>query len=138
MKKLLFIAVLFLGITLTSFAQQKAKKQVAISAKKVEKSRGENPNIKKDFVCNAPDVAAPKPEKSRGEICQINFENWTGYSVKVYVDGVFEGWLNPWENGNVSVYAGYTTVYCITAGGTYEWAGVGECSSAYDFKISVD
>jgi hypothetical protein len=138
MKKLLFITVLFLGISFSSFAQQKATKVVAVNAKKVEKTRGENPNIKKDFTCNAPDVAVPKPAKSRGDYCGINVDNWTGYYVKVFVDGDFYGWVAPWDKGGVTVYSGYTTVYCITAGGSLEWKAEGSCDSLFEYKISAE
>lgn len=138
MKKLLFIAVLVVGISFTSFAQQKSTKVVNIKATKVEKSRGENPNIKKDFVCNTTDVAVAKPAKSRGDICSIKVDNWTGFYVKVFVDGDFYGWVSPWDDGSVSVYSGYTTVYCITAGGSLEWKGAGSCDGEYEYKISAD
>ncbi|SHG20642.1 hypothetical protein SAMN05443549_102426 [Flavobacterium fluvii] len=140
MKKLLLVAVLFLGVSLTSFAQQKAKKEVTITAKKVAKTRGQNPNIKKDFVCDAPDVPVAKPEKSRGagDNCDLKFDNWTGYDVKVYVDGYFKGWVLAWSNGSVTVGGGYTTVYCITAGGTLEWSDKGNCEASYTYKLSAD
>ena len=138
MKKLLFIAILLFGISFNSFAQKKATKVVAVVSKKVEKSRGTNPNIKKDFNCNAPDVAVAKPAKSRGDYCGINIDNWTGYYVKVYVDGDFYGWVSPWEEGKVTVYAGYTSVYCITAGGSLEWKASGNCESDYEYKISEE
>ena len=138
MRKLLLITVLFFGLSFSAFAQQKTTKIVAIKATKVEKSRGENPNIKKDFTCNAADVAVPKPAKSRGDLCSIKVDNWTGFYVKVFVDGDFYGWVSPWEDGSVTVYSGYTTVYCITAGGTLEWSGAGSCDGEYEYKISAD
>lgn len=138
MKKILLVTVLFFGICFSSFAQQKAKKEVKISAKKVEKTRGSNPNIKKDFDCNALDVAVAKPAKSRGDLCEIKFDNYTGFNVKVYVDGEFKGWVYPWEDGDVSVYGGFTTIYCITAGGSLEWSAEGNCESSYVFTLNAN
>lgn len=135
MKKLLLITVLFFVVTMNSFAQEKETKK--IEGTKVEKTRGDNPNIKTDFVCDAPDVAVPKPAATRGSYCTINVDNYTGYSVKVYVDGDFKGWVYPWEEGAVTVYGGYTTVYCITSGGTYEWSAAGDCNSYYNFELHL-
>ncbi|SNR63090.1 hypothetical protein SAMN06265371_107101 [Lutibacter agarilyticus] len=135
MKKLLLITVLFLMVSFNSFAQEKETKVVKISGTEVAKTRGENPNIKTDFVCDAPDVEAPKPPATRGSVCTINFDNYTGYDIKVYVDGDFKGWVSPWDEGAVTVYSGYTTVYCITAGGSYEWSAKGDCDSYFNYEL---
>lgn len=135
MKKLFLITVLSLVVITTSFAQEKETKK--INATEVAKTRGANPNIKTDFVCDAPDVAVEKPAATRGSYCTINFDNYTGYSVKVYVDGDFYGWVSPWDEGSVTVYSGYTTVYAITSGGTYEWSADGNCSTYYNFELHI-
>jgi len=111
MKKTLLLAVVFTVATLfsvsTVFAQE--TKVVNVKAVKVEKSRGENPNIKQARPTS--DIAAPKPDKSRGEICTIGFENFTGYSIDVYVDGIYRGTMAPWEaERRVTLYSGYKTI----------------------------
>ena len=63
---MLILAILFLGITTCTFAQKKAIEKVEVSAVKVTKLRGENPNIVAGFSCNAPNVETAKPAKSRG------------------------------------------------------------------------
>lgn len=132
------LSILFLGITTGAFAQKKAIKNVEIKAVKVEKSRGENPNIVKGFSCNGPDVEVAKPAKSRSSYCAINVDNYTGFYVNVYVDGAFYGMVSPWSDGDVTVYGGYTRVYCQTAGGTYEWLATGNCDDNFHYKISAD
>jgi len=127
---LTFSATLFT----TTFAQE--KKSVEITGKVVEKSRGENPNIEFQVPKND-DNPVPKPEKERGAYCGIDFENWTGYYVEIYVNGYYKGTLGPWETGSVTVYAGYTTIYCITSGGTLEWYNDGSCDYYFAYKLSA-
>jgi hypothetical protein len=138
MKKTLLLAVVFTVATLfsvsTVFAQE--TKVVNVKAVKVEKSRGENPNIKQARPTS--DIAAPKPDKSRGEICTIGFENFTGYYIDVYVDGIYRGTMAPWEaERRVTLYSGYKTIYCITAGATLEFKDSGTCDGYYYYKLSL-
>jgi hypothetical protein len=136
MKKLFTVFVLLLFVSFSSFAQEKEKKVVNLEATKVAKTRGANANIKTDINLNAKDVAVPKPADDRGDFCRIQFDNWTGYSILVYVDGDFQGYLSPWSEGSVTVLAGYTTVYCVTSGGTYEWTAEGNCDSDFYYKLN--
>lgn len=119
--------------TQVSFGQDAQKKQTVkeVKASKVEKSRGTNPNIKSGAP--ATDKAV---EKQRGN-CNIYFDNYTGYVVNVYVDGYFKGTVDAWGGGWVTVGSGYTTVYCQTTGGTYEWAATGDCSEEYRMKLEI-
>lgn len=126
MRKVIFIVMLAFLTAQLGFGQAAVakKKQVIkeVTAVKVEKSRGANPNIKTD----APTTDVPVA-KQRGN-CSIYFDNFTPYIVKVYVDGNYKGTVDAWGGGWVTVGNGYTTVYCVTAGGTYEWTAKGECS----------
>jgi hypothetical protein len=136
MKKLFFLVfVAFLAVTV-SFGQtvgaQKKTIVKEVKSAKVEKTRGENPNIKSGVPTADVPVA-----KQRGD-CAINFDNYTGYMVNVYVDGNYKGTVDAWGNGWVVVGNGYTTVYVITVGGTYEWSSTGECSDeAITFKLAI-
>ncbi|AFU68174.1 hypothetical protein P700755_001237 [Psychroflexus torquis ATCC 700755] len=136
MKKLLLVNLLFLLVSFNSFGQEKETKLVEITGTEVPKTRGENPNIKTDFVCDAPDVAVAKPAATRGSTCTINVDNYTGFDIKVYVDGYFEGWVHPWDEGSVTVIGGYTEVYCMTSGGSYEWEATGDCDSYFTYKLT--
>lgn len=119
-----------LAVTVT-FAQ--AKKTLGVAKKKVENVRGSNPNIKVDAP--ATDVELAKPSKERGS-CTVAFTNNTGYYVKIYVDGSYKGTLSPYESGSVTVYSGYTTIYCITTGGTYDWSAAGDCTGTYTYALN--
>jgi hypothetical protein len=135
-KRISFLAfVLIFGLALIANNYAQEKKTVDIKAKKMEKTRGENSKIKVDRP--AKDKPVPKPEKTRGEYCGIAFSNNTGYYVDVYVDGYYKGTLAPWEDGKVIVYSGYTSIYCKTTGGTYEWSDAGNCDGVYTFKLSL-
>jgi len=138
MKKLLALFVVLFALSISINAQQKEKKIVDLTATKMKKSRGDkDPNIIQDFVFNAPDIAVPKPEKSRGSTCTVNTVNKTGYTVYVYIDGYYKGYVNPWSQGAVTVGSGYTTVYVKTSGGTYYWKDKGNCDFYYNFNISI-
>ena len=132
---LLISIVFFLGVTMLSNTYAQEKKSVDITAQKVEKSRGENPNIEFS-VPKTDDNPAPKPEKTRDPYCGIDFENWTGYYVEIYVNRIYRGTLGPWEKGSVTVYAGYTSIYCITSGGTYEWSKAGSCDYYFTYTLT--
>ena len=139
MKKLILLAMLTFGMINSTNAQTKEKQVVELKSTNVKKSRGGNPNIKNDVsFCEIKDVPVPKPSKSRGDTCYINVDNWTGYYVKVYVDGDYFGMVSPWGEGDVEVYSGYTTVYCITAGESFDWYATGSCDGYFSYKISVD
>lgn len=127
----LFVAML--GLALTSNAQTQKKKQITVEVqgKAVEKNRGANPNIKVDM----PTVDKPVAKNRGADDCTITLDNYTGLYIKVYVDGYYKGTLDAWGKGTVSVGSGYTTVYCISAGGTQEWATDGNCEGYYYFKI---
>lgn len=138
MKKLLLVSALLFAFSINTFSQKKEVKLVEIKSTKMEKSRGEkNPNIKTEFVFNAPDVAIKKPQKSRGSECTVNTINDTGYTVYVYIDGNYEGYVEPWSEGAVTVEAGYTTIYVRTSGGTYYWSKEGNCDYLYNFRIVI-
>ncbi len=136
MKKFFSVILLAFLALQVSFGQsvdtQKKTKVKEVKSVKVEKTRGENPNIK----TYAPTTDVPVA-KQRGD-CAINFDNWTGYMINVYVDGNFKGTVDAWGSGWVVVANGYTTVYCITVGGTYEFSADGECSDeTISFKLEI-
>ena len=136
MKKIIFLVLLaFLGAQV-SFGQTKetTKKKIdqTLTAKKVDKARGANPNIKSDVPTTDVPVA-----KSRGN-CSIYFDNYTGYYIKIFVDGYYKGTLDALGGSWVTVGDGYTTIYCVTAGGTLEWTAKGNCEGEYHFKLKTD
>lgn len=131
MKKVLLTVIIALFAVTATFAQ--AKKGVEVTKQKVEATRGTNANIKSDVPST--DVEAPKPSKTRGS-CTVAFTNNTGYYVKVYIDGTYKGTLSPYESGSVTVYSGYTTIYCITTGGTYDWSAAGNCEGTYTYALN--
>ena len=132
---LIWVASLLLTLATSTFtpAQDKPRKEVPITGKTVAKSRGANPNIKKDVP--TVDVPEPKPAKTRGALCRIHFDNYTGLHIKIYVDGNYKGALSPWDDGWVTVGTGYTTIYCVSTGGTREWNASGDCREDYYYKL---
>ncbi len=134
MKRILTLLsfVAFLAFAVGANAQPPKKQKVMVAKHVDAAKKAKNPNIKTEEP--AADVEATKPSATRGS-CTVSFSNSTGYYVKVYVDGNYKGTLAPYESGNVTVYSGYTTVYCITTGGTYDWSAQGNCDGSYSFDI---
>lgn len=126
--------IFFFGSTLSTNTFAQDKKPVDLNATSVEKSRGENPNIKSQAP-TSDENPMPEPEKERGSLCMIDFNNNTGYYVEIYVNGYYMGTVAPWGVYAVDAYAGYTTIYCITSGGTYEWSSAGNCDYYFDYNL---
>jgi hypothetical protein len=120
-----------LAVTTESNAQKTKVVTRTVKAKTVEASRGANTNIKSDMPSSDTPVAQARGAAS----CNINFSNYTGYYVNVYVDGYYKGQLSPWGSGSVVVGDGYTSIYCITAGRTLEWSDAGNCYGSYTFRL---
>jgi hypothetical protein len=95
-----------------------------------KKSRGEALVLPDD----SKPVAKPDFSKARGTCC-LDFDNWTGYYIDVWVDSEYRGRVSPWEDGDVCVGDGWTTWQAKTAGGTYSWSGSGACSSYVTIKL---
>ncbi len=125
------IGILAAGCMLLAFsttASAQKKVAVKVTQQKVDASRGANSNVKSD----APTTDAPE-SKSRGT-CMIDFTNYTGYYINIYVDGYYKGQLSPYGKGTVYVGDGYTTIYGLSAGGTIEWPTKGgNCSGYYTY-----
>ncbi|MEO6541966.1 MAG: hypothetical protein ABIN74_13270, partial [Ferruginibacter sp.] len=92
MKKIFFAVLMMACVSFSyqSFAQS-GKGGVDVVGSKIAKDRGASP-----YTLPTTDVEAPKPDKTRGNCC-INFDNWTGYTVYVWVDGVFKGTVSAWQ-----------------------------------------
>ncbi|RYD94361.1 MAG: hypothetical protein EOP50_09650 [Sphingobacteriales bacterium] len=132
MKKV-FLSLLMAGsLLMASSMDSNAQTTRTVQGKAVSKGRGANPNIKKDAPTT--DVMT-KGTKTRGA-CSITVDNWTSLYVKVYVDGVYRGTVDAWGKGTVTVGDGYTTVYCVSVGGTREWNDSGSCTNtAVTYKL---
>ena len=132
MKKVFLFALMmaFVSLNYTSFAQGSKTPRTDVVGTKVDKSRGASM-----YKLPTTDVAVPKPAKKTRGTCCINFDNWTGYTVYVWVDNVFKGTVNAWQDGGVCVGSGWTKWYARTAGGTYEWSGEGDCQGNYNLKL---
>lgn len=106
--------------------------QQVLNGSKVVKSRGVS-----EYVIPSGDVAIEKPVMSRGG-CVVKFDNWTGFYIDLWVDKVYKGRLNPWENSQLVLPEGYTEVYCRTMGETYQWQSSGECNEEFLLKLETE
>ena len=106
--------------------------QTLISGTKVVKSRGVS-----EYVIPSGDVSIERPALSRGG-CVVNFDNWTGYYIDVWVDKVYKGRLNPWEDSQLILSEDYTEVFCRTMGETYQWQSEGACNEEFQLKLEEE
>jgi len=131
--RILIIAVIATAfIHGSTFSQTKKTINKTVTSKAYQAARGQDPNIKSE----AP-TEDKKLEKSRGAYtCTIYFDNYSGLYVNVYVDGDFMGTVSPY--GSLTVYAtNYTTIYCVSAGGTRYWSDSGDCQGYYHYKLEL-
>jgi hypothetical protein len=98
-------------------------------------SRGasaQDPNVKTRRPASqdaAPRPAPPnkggKPPATRGvAVCTVRVDNWTGYSIDIYVDRDYSGTVSPWGEGATYAIAGGTRLYGDTVlnnGQTFTW-----------------
>ena len=146
MKKLTFIfalaAIFIAGTITTSVAQTtKQKKTVTMTAK--EKKAGEK----------IIDVTNPKPvnvqgkpaaeNKTKGDVyganyCDITIDNWTGYSIDVYIDGSYKGTIAPYDKRVTWAIPGTVKLYGEASGTTLYWGTTTvDCDYSYTWKLTM-
>lgn len=121
----LTLAMLVLTI---NYASAQTKGQDVIG-QKVEASRGA---VKHERPTK--DVVAPKVN-TRGPVCCLGFDNYTGYYLDVWVDNTYRGRVAPYEFDDLCVEGGFTSWYAETSGGTYYWDGSGDCQGSFNIKL---
>lgn len=126
---MLLVAVLSFGFA--AHAQDApAKKEHVVKDVKATKMTGERGKEKIKNDVPTTDVPTPQPaERGTANECRLTFDNYTPYWVKVFVDGNFKGYIEPWGAHQVSVANGWSTWYAETAGKTYYWENSGDCQS---------
>ena len=137
MKKVVFLIALFLaGIFITN-VQGQEKKIVESKAQKVEATRGDNPFIKVPKAVNDENpVPEPKEEQTRATYCKIWIDNYTGYTIDIYIDGKYKGTIPPWEKQYTWAIAGKTHFYAETVGRTYYWGPHWfDCNYEYTWRL---
>lgn len=125
MKKSVLVGTVLSAFVFMLLLSTESYAQKELTGAKVEKSRG--------AARAMPDDSKPeaKPEKSRGSgpgTCCLSFSNYTGYYVDIWVDNVYRGRLNPWDDGDVCVGNGFTSWYAESSGGTVFWSDASNCN----------
>ena len=136
MKKLvLFLLVAFVASAVApSVMAQKQKKEVKTQMSVYEKTRGQDENIK--TAKPADDTKAPKKEKSRGDLCYITVNNYTPYSIDIYVDGDWVGTIAAYTSAYTYAYPGTTKLYGKSIGGSYYWGPqTFDCEYEYTWNL---
>lgn len=135
---------IILGLTILTFigfandltAQSNKKKQT-----KIVEVMGKNTNGKpsgeiiNDMKTTDDEIKSSSTKRGYCD-CTVKVDNFTSADIKVYVDGNFKGILSAYqESYRLCAYSGYTTVYCVSTGGSYEWTFKGSCHSDYYLKL---
>lgn len=118
-------------------AQNLEKKVIDTKAKKVEITRGEHPFIK---VAKATDdknlTTEPTDELSRTSYCKVWLDNYTAYTIDIYIDGEFAGTLAPWKKQYTWAVAGKTHFYAESIGKTSYWGPYYfDCNYEYTWNL---
>ena len=125
---MLLVAVLSFGFA--NAQNGNGKKEHVIKDVKATKMTGERGAGKiKNGIPTTDVIVAEPTNRGAGSYCYLTFDNYTGYSINVYVDGNYKGWIEPWGKGDVTVYGGWTSWYCESSGGGYYWENSGDCFS---------
>jgi len=97
-------------------AQQPRQKSESTKAT-TSRSRGADPNIKKQRGRNSAMKEAPAPAnkgagRARGAaIARVLVDNSTPWYIDIYVDGSYRGTIEPWGDAYANALAGETHVY---------------------------
>jgi len=135
MKKLVLVAlVAFLGsVVVPSAAQAQTKQRKNVESKSMvfEKTRGADENIK-----TAKPASDNKVEKTRGELCYIYINNYTGYAIDIYIDGDWMGTIAAYSTSYTYAYPGSTKAYGKSIGGTMYWGPTYfDCQYEYTWNL---
>lgn len=135
MKKLILIVLVAFGASVFAPVQaQKQTKELKSNAVVFEKTRGADPNIQTAKPTD--DTKAKEPEKSRGDLCTITVNNYTPYSVDIYVDGDWVGTIASYSKAYTYSYPGTTKIYGKSIGGTYYWGPqTFDCDYTYTWNL---
>jgi hypothetical protein len=135
MKKLvLLVLVMFVcSIGLTAQAQ-KPVKEIKEKSKIFEKTRGTDENIK--TARPTTDVKVVEKEKTRGALCTLYINNYSGYSIDIYIDGDWMGTIAAYSTAYTYAYSGTTKAYGKSIGGTMTWGPTSfDCKDEYKWNL---
>jgi hypothetical protein len=90
-----------------------------------------------EYVIPAGDVIVEQSVISGGT-CIVQFNNLTGYYIDVWVDKIYMGRLNPWENTELILPDEYADVYCRTMGNTFHWGSAIGFDEQYQLKLETE
>jgi hypothetical protein len=104
--------------------------------KKIVKVAGKKGKMANQIKTDKP-MADQKMVKAKTH-CSVYFNNYSGLFVNVYMDGIFWGTVSPYGGMTVAPGHGYSTIYCESTGGLWSWSASGECSTPYEFDLTLN
>lgn len=134
MKKIFFLTMAVIGLSLAATTDAAAQKQ---PTKKVAvygtKSSGGN-------TMQAPTKDEARAKNTKRGSCYVWFDNFTGYYVDIWVEGYYQGRLSPYATSvriDVWTPGNWTKWTAKTAGGTYSWSNDSYCNDSRQFTINL-
>ena len=133
MKKILLASLVVFLIFAAGTVNLSAQGTKNVFKQKVEKSRGENPDIKDADICKITDKEVADPTTARGAYCVVTYKNHTGYFINIWIDRLYYGVIAPHSSSNITVASGWKNFYCETYNKTYFWKDQGACDGFSSF-----
>ena len=141
--KFVMLSALFAFMLVTNpvSAQQKSsKKKKTIESKAISTPSNEVAALKKPA-----NEKNPKPEKkTRGDVYGSNYsdilvDNYTGYSIDIYVDGSFRGTIAPYDKKVTWAVPGNTRLYAKATfdDGSYLYWGPSTTYTGYEYTWTL-
>lgn len=128
--------IFFLVIMSNSTFAQTAKKHKVIDSKAIK-----TPNASVDSLMKPVNNKEEKSQaKTRGDVYGPNYsdiiiDNYTNYTIDIFVDGDFRGTIAPWDKRTTWAIPGATRLYAKATfnDGTYEYWGPYTVLTGYEY-----
>ena len=114
---------------------------IEVKATPMDTTKGDYVHFRGNNPVNDQELPPPSEmggSNSKGITCEVKFENRTGFVVDVYIDGHWQGTIGAWGDAVYRNISGYTTIYCMTVGRTFEWLTKGDCDVNYLYKLTKE
>lgn len=120
MFRLVLLLSFFLFMQLFTIEISSAQSEETIIETSAERGRGSvenDQNIRSEVAINIPGQPVPPPsykggeEGERSSYSRLRIDNWTGWWVKIYIDGDYVGNAAPWGELTTHVPSGPVRMY---------------------------
>lgn len=149
MLRLVLLLSLILFIQLFNVQTAISQSEEIIIETGAERGRGSletDQNIRSEVAINIPGQPVPPPSYKGGEVgerssySRLRIDNWTGWWVKIYIDGDYVGNAAPWGELTTHVPSGPVRMYAradMTDGDHLSWGSLSRnVDRTYTWKLT--